>query len=324
MGTNAYSDYLQFLIRDEYEVPFYKHFMTFIKNEITFDAMILEEVPEQSSTLAMFDSDLSSLGFKVDIKNASKTSLIIPGKNGWEGYLKTLSGKERRNVRKSLRNIKGGKNDAVRIVKIDHNDDDFELYLNHFVELHTDQWNREGFPGTFLQESMKNFFLTTCGKLVKKEFIRIYTLLPTGSSEIESSVAMAVVIIYNNRIYLQHGGMDMSSPLLDIGPGMLLNTTIIKEAVEESSTFDFLRGDETYKQRLANHINQNRTIEISPVSVRQDFTRKMITTTQKVRKRYSNELVRKKLITRNHSFYAGWYRYSLFLISRMANKLDLV
>ncbi len=324
MGTNAYSDYLQFVILDEYEASFYEHLMGFIKNETFFDALILEEIPEKSSTLAILENDFSSLGFNVEIKNESKTSLIVPRGKGWEGYLKNLTTKERRNVRKSLRNIDGSSNDEVRVMKLDNNHDDFDLYLKHFVELHTDQWNRDGFPGTFLQKSMKNFFLETCGKLIEKKFIRIYTILPTDSTGIENSVAMAIVISYKNRLYLQHGGMDMSSPLLSIGPGMLLNATLIKEAIKEDLTFDFLRGEEKYKERLANKINQNTTIEISTVSARKDLIRRLISFNQKLKRRFINELVRKKLITKNQSFVSGWYHYIQFLFSRLANKLKVV
>jgi len=324
IGTNAYSDYLQFLILDEYVASFYEHLMVFIKNETLFDAIILEEIPERSSTLAILEQDFSSLGFKVDIKNASKSALILPEYNDWEEYLNSLSGKERRNVRKSLRNIKNSEDDVVRIVKLDNNNDDLEIYLKQFVGLHTNQWNREGLPGTFLQKSMKYFFLETCGKLLKKEYIRIYALLPVEATGIENSDAMAIVINYNNRIYLQHGAMDMSSPHINIGPGMILNVTIIKEAVQSSLTFDFLRGNEVYKQRLANYINQNTTIEISSGSVPKVVFSRIVNTTHNLKKRYANELIRKEIITKNHSLLAGWYHYTLFLLTRMANKLHLV
>lgn len=324
MGTKAYSDYLQFLILDEYEASFFKHLMVFIRNETNFDGMILEEIPERSSTLAILENDFSSFGFKVDIKNASITTRVVPEEDVWEEYLKNLTGKERRNVRKSLRMIKGSKDDLARVVKVDNNDDDLELWLKKLVKLHQNQWNSESLPGTFSQKSMENFFLEACRKLLIKDSIRIYALLPAGENGIENAVAMAIVIIYNNRMYLQHRAMDMSSPLLQIGPGSILNTIIIKEAVESGKTFDFLRGDETYKQRLANNINQNKTIEISSESVRQVVIRRILNTKQNLKKRYTNELVRKEIVTKNQSFIAGWYHYARFIFARIANKLHLV
>jgi CelD/BcsL family acetyltransferase involved in cellulose biosynthesis len=322
MGTNAYSDYLQFIILDTYAASFYEHLMVFIKNETHFNALILEEIPERSSTLEILEQDFSSIGFKVDIKNTSKTARILPGENGWEGYLKNLSANERKNVRKSLRKTENNGENVFRVVVLDDNID-FEYYLAQFAELHQDQWNREGLPGTFSQNSMKNFFLETCGKLLNKESIRIYALLPAEASGIENSVAMAIVIIYNNQMYLQHGAMDVSSPLIQIGPGKILNTTIIKEAIQSNYTFDFLRGDEVYKQRLANNINQNFTIEISSGSVQHLVFRRFVNATQYLKKRYANELTRKEIVTKNHSLIAGWYRYALFLFARMANKLHL-
>jgi len=322
MGTNAYSDYLQFLILDAYAASFYEHLMVFIKNETLFDTMILEEIPERSSTLAMLEQDFAAFGFKVDIKNTSKTTRILPEQNGWEGYLKSLSGNERKNVRKSLRKTDSSEDNVFRLVIID-NHADFELYLKQLIELHQDQWNREGLPGTFSQKSMKNFFLETCRKLQTKESVRIYALLPADTTGIENSVAMAIVIIYKNQMYLQHGAMDMSSPHIHIGPGKILNTIMIKEAVQSNLTFDFLRGDEVYKQRLANNINQNITIEISSGSVRQVLFSKIVNTTQFLKKRYANELKRKEIVTKNHSLLAGWYHYTLFLFTRIANKLHI-
>jgi hypothetical protein len=323
LGSKAYSDYLQFLIKDGYETSFYEHLMVYIKKEILFDAMILEEIPELSSTLELLENDFTSSGFKVHIKNASKTTVIEPEKNGWDGYLKKLSGNERKNVRKSIRKTDHNKDNIFRIVKHENNED-FELYLNRLIELHQDQWNREGFPGTFSQKIMKNFFLETCRKLQKKGSIWIYTLLPAEATGVENTVAIAIVIVYNNQMYLQHGAMDMSSPFIHIGPGKILNTTIIQDAVQSGLTFDFLRGDEVYKQRLANKINQNITIEISSESVPKILLRKMVDSTQYLKKRYANELIRKDIVAKNHSLTVGWYHYSLFLFSRLANKLHIV
>ena len=323
LGTNAYSDYLQFLILDEYESSFYEHLMVFLKGETHFDAMILEEIPEQSSTLAILEKDFSSFGLKAEMKNASKTTRVVPEENGWEGYLKNLSGNERKNVRKSLRKIDSSEDNVFRVETSD-TDDDFEHYLKKLIELHQDQWNREGFPGTFSQKSMKSFFLETCRKLQKKAAIRVYALLPVATTGVENSVAIAIVMIFNNQMYLQHGAMDITSPLIDIGPGKILNATLIKEAVQSGLTFDFLRGNELYKKRLANNINQNKTIKISSGSVRQVLFGTIVNTTQYLKKRYANEVIRKDIVTKNHSFIAGWNHYSRFLFSRMANKLKLV
>jgi len=323
LGVNAYSDYLQFIILDNYTDSFYEHLMVFIKNEVLFDAMILEEIPERSSTLGLLENDFSSSGFKVQVENASKTTLVDPQENGWAGYLNNLSGNERKNVRKSLRKTNKNEDNVFRTLILDRNED-FELYLKQLIELHQDQWNREGLPGTFSQNSMKNFFLETCKKLQKNKSIRVYALLPAEVTKAENFVAMAIVIIYNNQMYLQHGAMDISSPLVDIGPGKVLNTTIIKEAVQSSLTFDFLRGNEEYKKRLANNINQNQTIEISTGTLRQVLLSKIVDTTQYLKKRYANEVIRKDIVTKNHSFLEGWSHYTRFLFSRMANKLKLV
>ncbi|MCC5941175.1 MAG: GNAT family N-acetyltransferase [Balneolaceae bacterium] len=321
LGTNAYSDYLQFLILDKYIVSFYEHLMVFIKNEVLFDSMILEEIPERSSTLALLKEDFSSSGLKIEIKNASKTTRITSEESGWRGYLKKLSGNERKNVQKSLRKIERTEDNVFRIEMIDRSEN-FELHLNQLIELHQDQWNREGFPGTFSQKSMKNFFLETCKKLQSKDSIRIYALLPAEASEIASSVAMGIVIIYNNQMYLQHGGMDMTSPLIHIGPGKILNAAIIREAVQANFTFDFLRGNEVYKKRLANKINQNSTIEISTGSARLVLLNKIVNATQRLKKRSANERIRKDIVTKNHSVAAGLYHYTLFMFGRIGNKLN--
>ncbi|MFU8861992.1 MAG: GNAT family N-acetyltransferase [Cyclonatronaceae bacterium] len=323
LGSKAYSDYLQFVIQKGYETSFYEHLMAHIKKEVLFDAMILEEIPELSSTLELLENDFASLGFKVNIKKASITTRIEPEQKGWDGYLKKLSGNERKNVRKSIRKTENTGENVFRVVVIDDNID-FEYYLKQFIQLHQDQWNREGLPGTFSQNSMKKFFLETCEKLLHKASIRVYALLPAEETGAESAVSIAIVMIYNNQMYLQHGAMDLSSPLIHIGPGKILNTIIIKDSVQSGLTFDFLRGDEVYKQRLATKINQNITIEISSESVRQILLKKMVDTTQSLKKRYANELVRKDIVTKNHSSIVGWYHYSLFLSSRLASKLNIV
>ncbi len=318
LGQKAYSDYLQFLIHDEYVTPFYYHLIKFLKNEVRYDELILDEIPEHSSTLTILEKDFASFGYDVSINDASKTSFVVPN-NNWDDYLNNLSRNERKNVRKCIRTFDSGETRIFRIERLDVRDD-FQRYLERFIVMHQEQWNKAGFPGTFAEKCMSHFFLETSMKLHDEESLRLYALLPEGAGSNENYVAMSIVIVDSTRMYLQHSAMDISSDFLQYGPGKTLNTANILEAVQSQKIFDFLRGDEAYKFRLANHINQNKTIIVSIKSGHRRLYRWIVMLVQRVRKRLAIERVRKQIKMKQSPSITGWCSYLYFILTRLIHR----
>jgi hypothetical protein len=75
------------------------------------------------------------------------------------------------------------------------------------------------------------------------------------------NIAIDLNFKFNNKIYLIQRGFDDESKLKKHGPGNVLLYCILKEAANEGvDVYDFLRGDEHYKLRMANQTIQNKHI----------------------------------------------------------------
>lgn len=320
LGTKAYSDYLQFLIQDEYETSFFQHLFYFLMHEVHFDTLLLEEIPEKSSTLAITNNAFSSFSYETNLINASIAHSVIP-EDAWEAYLKKLTAKERNNVRRSLKRIRKGGKKMFRIEHLKLNDN-FKATLNRFVELHQKQWNKRALPGTFGETCMHHFFLEIAEILNEKNQLLIYAALPEGTHGIEHYLAIDIIMVYSNRMYSQHRALDTSSPFYSKAPGKVLLTVMIQQAIQSQLIFDFLRGEEDYKQRLATSVNQNKTIEISSSSKFRKWYGRVVMTVHHIKKTYAIERARKQLILKNTRLISGWVRYLKFMLARLRKRFS--
>ncbi len=318
LGEIAYSDYLQFLIHDDFITPFYKHLQFFLQYEVDFDELILEEVPEKSTTLIIFDDDFTFSSYELNIENASRSHQVLP-ENKWKNYLMKLTVKERSNVRRALKTVKKGDKQLFRIEKRNC-ESTFKPSLKRFIELHQQQWNERGFPGTFAETSMNKFFIEISEKLHAKGYLLIYALFPKGEQNIEHCLAIDIVVAYNQNLYGQHMALNMSSPHFKKAPGKALLLATVMESVKSEMTYDFLRGSESYKQRLATHVQQNKLIRFFDSSGRKWMHKGIITSIQQIRKTVTVERTRMQVVMSQNKSDPAIIRYVNFLYTRISKQ----
>ncbi len=319
LGETAYSDYLQFLIHNDYIIYFYDHFLFFLKYEVKFDELILEEVPELSTTFTILDNNFSLPGYTLDTINASKSLQILPEKK-WSHYLKKLTVKERSNVRRALKTLKEG---DKKLFRVEHLNDKnkFKANLNRFVELHQNQWREQGLAGTFGEFPMYNFFIEISEKMHGKGYLQISAVFPKEEQGIEHCLAIDVLIVYNERFYGQHRALNTSSTYYRNAPGKVLLMATVLEAVKREMTFDFMRGNEIYKQRLATNVNQNKTIHIFDSSGHQKLYKWFIISVQTIQKKVLVERIRMQVIMSQNKSEPTIIRYANFLLERISKRL---
>jgi len=319
LGFKPYSDYLQFLIEKDYIKSFYEHLTYFLKNEIYFDELLLDEVPEHSSTLSILNYDFSSNGYELRITNASKSYDVLP-EDSWDDYLNNLTSKERNNIRRSQKSTRKGEKYLFRIEEFELTGD-IKNKLKRFVELHQKQWNAKGVPGSFAESSMYGFFMDVSQKLYKNGHLKIKTIQADGKFGLEHCLAIDINLVYKNRIYGQHRAMDIESAYFSKSPGKALLTSTIKDAVQSHRAFDFLRGDEKYKQRLATNMNQNKTIQIRVSSSYRKSAGRILSLLHRIYKMMAVENVRLQVIKDQNESGFAITRYFRFLFERINRRI---
>jgi CelD/BcsL family acetyltransferase involved in cellulose biosynthesis len=156
----------------------------------------------------------------------------------WDGYLETLNTKQRHEVRRKLRRLdEGGKID-YHFLKGDAGlDNSMDTFMRLFSLARGDK-------ACFMTSGMESFFRSLAGALAGLGMLRL------GVMELDAQpVAMIMCFDYNDTIYLYNSGYDPQYDSLSVG--LLSKVLCIKESIQEGKKrFEFLKGNEVYKQRL--------------------------------------------------------------------------
>lgn len=259
-GLLPYSDYMDFIIKPGFEEAVITEFSRYlIGTNLDFDELILEEVPEKSALWSHLIPVMNREGFNFQVKESSGCPIIELGCS-WEEHLNSLSKSSRYRTRRYVK--KATKPDyKIFDVKGVDNVQGVEEAYEHLVNLHQERWNDIGFPGTFGEDRMYQFFKEISTEFFKKGWSQLK--LVNAIEEDGKCVAVDLIFKYKDRTYLVHRAIDGSSPSVEESPGNVALYMMVKEAAEEKKKeFDLLRGTESYKFRSANSLLTNKSVEV--------------------------------------------------------------
>jgi CelD/BcsL family acetyltransferase involved in cellulose biosynthesis len=121
--------------------------------------------------------------------------------------------------------------------------DNFDDLCATFIALHTRRLSAQRQSTCAAQPEMQAFLREMGERLVSAGVLRLYVLYVE-----EKAVAAFFGFKVGRRTYFYLGGFDAS--FSQLSPGMLVVGHAIERAIEEGcSTFDFLRGQESYKYK---------------------------------------------------------------------------
>ena len=155
----------------------------------------------------------------------------------WDAYLARLSGKDRHELRRKMRRLE---RELPAVAVSSHAAvDGWDAALGRFLALH--RRSKVG-KARFMDERMERFFLDATTALAERGWARLWFL------ESESApVASFLCLEYGDRVGLYNSGFDPAHARL--APGIVLLAHVIRDAIERGvPVFDFLRGEESYKQ----------------------------------------------------------------------------
>lgn len=140
-----------------------------------------------------------------------------------------------RNARSRLQNAEGGQVEIATTETLPE-------FLDDLFRLHTGRWSRVGQPGVLHDERIKAFHCASAPRLLEREVLRLYRLRAK-----QRTLAVIYALFERDTAFCYLQGFDPEFAYFS--PGTQLMFAVIEAAQQRGiRKFDFLRGEESYKQ----------------------------------------------------------------------------
>ncbi len=173
---------------------------------------------------------------------------FLPLPSDWETLLRGLGKKTRANVGYYDRALS-----KVYAVEIGPVTDEAELdgELTRLFDLHARRWNQRWLPGVFAGKRIQAFHRDAARRLLAKNWLRLFFLRLDGETQ-----ASLYCFAYGDRVCYYQGGFEPTLARLSLGT--VLTARAMQAAIaEKREVFDFLRGDEPYKEKWTSQSHPN-------------------------------------------------------------------
>ena len=158
----------------------------------------------------------------------------------WEALLSRYSKKFRSNLRYYDRALDKGYSVQRGVAATEK---ELDEALAALFDLHQRRWNERWLPGVLGSGPVREFHRAVARKFLQRGWLRLHTLALDGEI-----VAALYCFAYKDRTAYYQGGFEPTLGRLSLGT--TLTGHAIRLAMQEGrAQFDFLRGDEPYKER---------------------------------------------------------------------------
>jgi CelD/BcsL family acetyltransferase involved in cellulose biosynthesis len=196
----------------------------------------LHAIRAASPTMALLPTLAPAYGLRTSAAIEERCPvLMLPAT--WDEYLAGLSGKDRHELRRKMRKLE--RELPGTTVSSHHAAEGWDTALGRFLHLH--RLSKVG-KARFMDEQMERFFRDATAALAAAGWARLWFLEHEGAA-----VASFLCFEYAGSVGLYNSGFDPVHARL--APGIVLLAHVIMDAIERRiPIFDFLRGEEPYKQ----------------------------------------------------------------------------
>lgn len=181
---------------------------------------------------------LAQAGKLAAVQSPVEVTYEMPLPQSWEGYLNQLTGKQRHEVRRKVRRLEAGGPYALRMARTGPGlQADIAAFLKLFGMNRRDK-------ADFMDSSMSAYFEDIMNAMAGCGLLRLLFL------ELAGAPAAAVLCFdYKGTRYLYNSAYN--GLYNDLSVGILSKVFSIRSAAEAGiGQYDFLKGAETYKQRI--------------------------------------------------------------------------
>lgn len=238
------SDYLTILSSHEYEEAVGAALATWLiehssHREHAWDLLKLDGITTADSGLTGFVDILSAGGCSLH-RRSDVSAWRIPLPPDWATFLANYSKSRRKHIRRWYRTVT---EDPVFKVHLVSTPGELARGMQVLVDLHQRRFISRGEPGCFASTQFSDFLHESAERLLQSEMLELWWLEMDGRP-----IAAELDLTDGNVVYAYQSGVDPVS--LEHSPGNLLATAVLHYAIENGRhSYDFLRGDEAYKQQ---------------------------------------------------------------------------
>jgi CelD/BcsL family acetyltransferase involved in cellulose biosynthesis len=236
VGGDNVCDYLDFIIIPGQEDSFFN---------VIFDDLMKQHVKQLNLGLLRPDSIVMTKltcvarnrGFKISSQQEDVSSeMALP--STFDEYLLVLNTKQRHEVRRKLRRLSEAGSIKYSFI---NGDTGLESSLDTFMSLFSLARDDKA---RFMTPEMAVFFHSLSHAMAEIGLLRF------GLLEIDTNpAAMVMCFEYNNTIYLYNSGFDPQYDSFSVG--LMSKVLTIRESMRRGNKrFEFLKGNEIYKERL--------------------------------------------------------------------------
>lgn len=234
MGDRDTCDYGTIIFNPQYGHEFMSSLLSYLSQRgiKRFDIKSRED-----SSLSVLLKNINLPGVDIKYCISDRTyGIHLPAT--WDAYLDRLSGKHRHEIRRKMRRLYEAGNVKVSILS---RPEECNSFMETFIQLF-----RSNIPA-------KKAFMTPEKALFFKRLVYYTSRFDLPRMVIlhlnEKPVAATLCFDLGGHLYLYNNGYDMNFSHLSVG--LMVKVFTIKHAIEGGKRyFDFLRGDEKYKQYL--------------------------------------------------------------------------
>ncbi len=236
LGSIEVSDYLDFIAAPEDLTDFVRAVCAFLAATPDIRTVDLYNLPEDSPTLPLLQSQAPTLGWQVRQERLQPApQVLLP--DSWEAYLAGLSKKQRHEIRRKMRRIANGNQVRWYIVEEEAT---LDAEIEAFLQLMAYDPVKEAFLTAAMRRQMRDAIHTA----FRAGWLQLAFLEVNGEK-----AAAYLNFDYDNRIWVYNSGLNGAFRALS--PGWVLLAHLIRWAIAHGrSVYDFMRGDEDYKYRF--------------------------------------------------------------------------
>lgn len=239
VGGDNVCDYLDFITAPGNEEAFFNTLCEELKKQ-NIKILDLGLLRPDSVTLTRFADIARKRGLSVSVQQEDVSSEMgLPAT--FEEYLTLLNAKQRHEVRRKLRRL----NEAGKVeYELLQGNEDLDKLINDFMHLFSLARDEKAH---FMTDEMGTFFRSLSRTTDAAGILRF------GCVNIDSHpAAMVMCFDYNNILYLYNSGFDPQYDAVSVG--LMSKLLTIQESIRQGKNrFEFLKGNEIYKERLGGH-----------------------------------------------------------------------
>jgi CelD/BcsL family acetyltransferase involved in cellulose biosynthesis len=197
--------------------------------ESEFGALDLFNLRADSPTVPALEAEAGRRGWTLE-RSPLQVCPVIALPPSWDDYLDSLDKKTRHEIRRKMRRAEGGEETLEVITTGAEGIDEFFRLMAY-----------DGQKSAFLTPAMRGQFRAIAQAAQEAGMLQLAFLEIGGRKS-----AAYFTFVFQNKVWVYNSGMDPQYSASS--PGWVLLAMLIRRAIEEGyRSFDFMRGNESYK-----------------------------------------------------------------------------